>query len=261
MLDPTMIGGKIEWKYWAFVLHAICYIKNRRPHTALQGITPYEAWTGDKPDLQHLRVLGCRAWVRFPGKTRKMDVKGEPCQLLGYYGNSMYWVKNQSGRVFRAKDVVFDETIAGLPLALEDTPKGGQKRSSETQNLTTFPLPPTKSPRYSKATITPMRREQINDSITVQQSQPQDSETLEETESSSGSSQSTPNDSSEDDQSLQQPQPQPQMVKASKKAMELHPELQPRHSTRERQLPQRYRPYALENSIVDMVMNLSAIML
>lgn len=44
------------------VAHA-AYLRNRAPTKALDGITPYEAWTGTKPSVVHLREFECDVWV------------------------------------------------------------------------------------------------------------------------------------------------------------------------------------------------------
>jgi hypothetical protein len=35
------------------------YLQNRLPMKSLAGRTPYEAWHGRKPAVNHLRVFGC----------------------------------------------------------------------------------------------------------------------------------------------------------------------------------------------------------
>src|SRR5438445_11957667 len=53
-----LAGSQLHKKYWTeAVLHAN-YLRNVSPVASL-STTPYEAATGRKPDLNHLRVLGC----------------------------------------------------------------------------------------------------------------------------------------------------------------------------------------------------------
>ena len=60
-------------QFWSFALIQATYIKNRLPHTAL-GITPYEAFTGVKPNLSHLRIFGSIVYGRKPGhRPAKLD--------------------------------------------------------------------------------------------------------------------------------------------------------------------------------------------
>lgn len=54
-------------KYWGdAVLHA-AHIINRLPTKSLESkSTPYEAYTGNKPSVAHLRVFGCTAHAHIP---------------------------------------------------------------------------------------------------------------------------------------------------------------------------------------------------
>ena len=48
-------------------------------------MTPYEAWTGEKPKVDHLRIFGCQAFVYVPNDERmKLDSKSKRCILMGY---------------------------------------------------------------------------------------------------------------------------------------------------------------------------------
>ena len=49
--------------FWAESISTATYLRNRCPTNALVGMTPYEAWTGDKPNVEHLRVFGCIAYA------------------------------------------------------------------------------------------------------------------------------------------------------------------------------------------------------
>jgi transposase InsO family protein len=52
---------KSLWE-WA-VVHAV-YIRNRSPTKALpDGITPHEAFTGEKPNVAHFKEFGTHVWI------------------------------------------------------------------------------------------------------------------------------------------------------------------------------------------------------
>ena len=77
-------------------------------------MTPYEAWTGDKPNVNNLRIFGCNAYAHVPKDERgKMDLKTKRCIFLGYgettNGYRLYYEEKR--RVFFCRDVVFDETM------------------------------------------------------------------------------------------------------------------------------------------------------
>ena len=54
-------------RFWAEALSTATYLRNRSPTTSLPKITPFEAWTGNKPNLMHLKVFGCQAYAHIPG--------------------------------------------------------------------------------------------------------------------------------------------------------------------------------------------------
>lgn len=69
--EAMRIMSNLPRSFWSlFVFHAV-YLYNRRPHSALNGITPYQAWWGHPPTLRHLRVPGCDAWALTPVSQRR----------------------------------------------------------------------------------------------------------------------------------------------------------------------------------------------
>lgn len=86
------------------------------------GITPYQAFTGNAPSLAHLRIFGCKAWVHIPNKKRrKLDPKSLECTFLGYAKNRKAFVvaHHSSNRVFESRDVRFDEGLGSHPNRVE----------------------------------------------------------------------------------------------------------------------------------------------
>jgi hypothetical protein len=83
--------------------------------TLPNGITPYEALYGTKPDLSTLRVFGCRCFVLIPPELRKKgDVRRFEAIFLGYEADRKGWkVMGVDGRLTFSHDVVFDENTPG----------------------------------------------------------------------------------------------------------------------------------------------------
>lgn len=78
-------GTQIPRFLWDEIAKSVNYIQNRLPCRALNRKTPEEAFTGTKPNLAHLRVLGCLAYCHIPKEKRnKLDPKALPTILLGY---------------------------------------------------------------------------------------------------------------------------------------------------------------------------------
>ena len=53
-LPPTFCGE---------ALSSLAHVLNRCPTSALPNTTPYEAFYGKKPDVSHLCIWGCLAYV------------------------------------------------------------------------------------------------------------------------------------------------------------------------------------------------------
>lgn len=103
-------------RFWAEALSTAVYLRNRSPTKSLQHITPVEAWTGEKPDVSHLRVFGCTAYAHVPkDERRKFDPKARKCVLLGYgiqtKGYRLYDLTRR--RVLHSRDVIFNELEVG----------------------------------------------------------------------------------------------------------------------------------------------------
>jgi hypothetical protein len=111
MLKHTGMPNKL----WAEAVATAVYIKNRIPTRVLPKTTPYQRWTKEKPNIAHLRVFGCLAYAWIHGDLRKkLDNHAYKCILLGYSDetSTQYRVMDvNSGRVFMARDVKFNETV------------------------------------------------------------------------------------------------------------------------------------------------------
>ena len=92
-LNCTLIEGvrsmladsKLPHRFWVEGLSTMVYLQNRSPTRAPEGITPYEAWNGSKPNVDSLRVFGCSAYAHVPkAERRKLEPKTRKCVLLGY---------------------------------------------------------------------------------------------------------------------------------------------------------------------------------
>ena len=71
--------------FWVEAMCCANYIQNRSPHKALDGITPFEAWCGRKPSVNHFKVFGCTTWARIPPQEQKaLEPQRNPCIFVGY---------------------------------------------------------------------------------------------------------------------------------------------------------------------------------
>ena len=112
-----LADSKLPPKVWAEALSTAVYLRNRSPTKSVEGMTPFEAWMGEKPNVEHLRTFGCVVYAHVAKDERKkLDVKTRKCIFLGYgtetKGYRLYDPKR--ARVFYSRDVVFNERKRGI---------------------------------------------------------------------------------------------------------------------------------------------------
>ncbi|KAH9307124.1 hypothetical protein KI387_043796 [Taxus chinensis] len=117
-MENCMVQSKnMAPKFWAEAVNCANHIQNRMPHKAVQGVTPEEAWLGDKPDVSKFQVFGCKAWAFVPDDTRtKMEKKINELIFVGHCEHvKAYRLFDPDTKdvVFR-RDVRVDETEAPL---------------------------------------------------------------------------------------------------------------------------------------------------
>ncbi len=104
----SLRASGLPFKYWPYVAQAQAYIRMLTPHNRL-NVTPYEAWYGDKPDISHLRTLGCRALALKTKKRKFQADKGVECRLLGYKSSRIYIFLRHDGQIIQSSNAVFFE--------------------------------------------------------------------------------------------------------------------------------------------------------
>ena len=113
----TMLAdAKLPQKFWAEALSTAVYLRNRSPTKAVE-MTPFEAWTGEKPNVAHLRAFGCLTYAHIAKDERqKLNPKAKRCILLGYgtetKGYRLYDLNR--GKVFYSRDVLVNENVSGF---------------------------------------------------------------------------------------------------------------------------------------------------
>ena len=104
--------AKLALRFWGEAINTAAYVRNRCPSRTLRGKTPEGVWTGKIPDVSHLRVFGCQAYVHVADELRrKLEKKAESCVFLGYDSSFQGYRLSSWGqkRLIRSRDVVFNE--------------------------------------------------------------------------------------------------------------------------------------------------------
>jgi len=85
MLESASTYDKRLWAEAG--LTSVC-IKNRQPHSALKDLTPYEAFYGTKPSIQHLQPFGRECFIHVPYQKRtdgkKLSPRAQRAIFTGY---------------------------------------------------------------------------------------------------------------------------------------------------------------------------------
>ncbi|PPR03071.1 hypothetical protein CVT24_012432 [Panaeolus cyanescens] len=136
--QALIADAKLPPSFWGDAILAAQYLRNRMPSkTTPDGITPFEAFHGRKPDLSHLRVFGCQAFVLIPPELRTM---GGPRRFegvfVGYMDNRVGWiVRDTNGKYRYSRDVVFNELVPG-----HLAPRRSISFSDSSSNVNSSPL-------------------------------------------------------------------------------------------------------------------------
>ena len=124
---------------WAELCQTAVYILNRTAKSSEEDKTPMEVWTGKKPRIRHLRVIGSVCYAHIPDCRRhKMDKKAVKGYLVGYDGDERYriYIKKQH-RVILSRDVVFQEKSENckesVELPVSDVKSSSQEIESEVE--------------------------------------------------------------------------------------------------------------------------------
>jgi hypothetical protein len=58
IIRTLLLDTNIPSALWTELAHTAVYLRNRSPTRALKDKTPYEAYWGEKPNIEHLRAIG-----------------------------------------------------------------------------------------------------------------------------------------------------------------------------------------------------------
>lgn len=115
MARSMMKAKKLSSFFWGEAVTTVMYVLNRSFTCSVEDRTPYEAWHGRKPSVEHLRVFGCVAHVKTARPhLRKLVDRSTPMIFIGYeQGTKAYRVYDPTTRrVHISRDVAFDEAAS-----------------------------------------------------------------------------------------------------------------------------------------------------
>ena len=101
MVRSLLYSAGLHPNFWSYALLHAVHLKNRLWHSAINQ-TPFQAWTGTRPDLSHLRTFGSLVSPRRNGpRPAKLDNHTYEGVFLGYTSScaNINYIDVQSGRV------------------------------------------------------------------------------------------------------------------------------------------------------------------
>ena len=104
-----LADSELPKQFLAEALSTARYLRNLSPTKAVQDKTPYEAWTGNKPNVSHSCIFGCDVYAHVAKDERsKLDSKAKRSTFLGYgQGVKGYcWYDKAQKRIFYSRNVV-----------------------------------------------------------------------------------------------------------------------------------------------------------
>ncbi|KAI5318859.1 hypothetical protein L3X38_038567 [Prunus dulcis] len=96
-------------------VNTVAYLLNGCPTKALNKTTPFEAYSGRKPGIAHLKVFGSLCYAHIPSNLKhKLEENNRKCIFVGYGASEKgYRVFDPSSRkIILSRDVLFYENAA-----------------------------------------------------------------------------------------------------------------------------------------------------
>jgi hypothetical protein len=107
LVDAGMNGDSA---HWGSAIELANYIRNRSVAVGAPAGTPWESFTGKKPDVSNLRVFGAQAIVQVPKERRKkMDPTSQEGIMMGFAEGGACYKILVKGKIVISKQVKFFE--------------------------------------------------------------------------------------------------------------------------------------------------------
>jgi hypothetical protein len=108
---------------WGEASMKTIYVQNRIPHRILKDMTPEEAFSEKKLNVEHLRIFGCPVYFHIPkDKRKKLKPSGKKGIFMGYSESSkayrIYILKKHKVEV--NSDITFNEKMS-FKKSIEET--------------------------------------------------------------------------------------------------------------------------------------------
>ena len=113
MARCMITDANLENKYWGKAVNTANYLQNRLPSKPINK-TPFELWYSKVPNVEHLHIFGCEAFVHIPDtKRKKLDEKARKLIFVGYSEESKAFrlLDKETNKIQISRDVIFLDSL------------------------------------------------------------------------------------------------------------------------------------------------------
>ncbi|KAL0302374.1 UNVERIFIED_CONTAM: Retrovirus-related Pol polyprotein from transposon TNT 1-94 [Sesamum angustifolium] len=146
MVNSMLSYSGLSGRFWGEAMLTACYLLNRVSNKR-NKVTPYELWYKKKPNLNYLRIWGCRAVVRLPEpKKKSLGERGIDYIFIGYAEHSKayrFYVIEPNDFIsvniaIESRNAIFDETrFSSIPRPKKMIPRtNGIHKQTESSEMT-----------------------------------------------------------------------------------------------------------------------------
>lgn len=106
-----LIENGVSKELWEEYMQNAAYLINRLPTSALDRVIAAKLWYGNKPDVNKLRVFGCKAFLLKPKHKRdKLDTKSDEYIFVGYASQGYRLFDTTKRNIVVGRNIIFQET-------------------------------------------------------------------------------------------------------------------------------------------------------
>lgn len=113
MAKCMLLEAQLDNKFWGEAVITANYLQNRLPFKICFS-TPFELWNNKKPNLSHIKIFGCNAYVFIPKETRKkFDDRSKMMKFVGYSEESKAYrlLDTSTCKIVISRNVTFLENM------------------------------------------------------------------------------------------------------------------------------------------------------
>jgi len=126
MVRCMLHSTSLSLRYWEEVFLYATHIQSLLLTSGLDSMVPYEAWTGRKPDISHLRIFGSIRWAHVPKPVHdgKLQSRAVKVWILGWWTDKSKGYRLEDletpEKLISSRDVDFIEDSSPNDLAIID---------------------------------------------------------------------------------------------------------------------------------------------